>query len=249
MKPYYEEAGITIYHGDCREILPGLPKVDLVLTDPPYSSGGAMRSDRSLPASAKYQLGGTDVSHGEFSGDNRDQRSLTLWLSFWFGDLLKIANPGAALMAFIDWRNLPCVIDAMQVGGWVYRGIVPWDKTEQARPDKGWFRAQCEYLVTGSFGPLARGHEVDGICQVGVFRFKVNIQEKQHITEKPLELMEAIILTREDWKTILDPCMGSGTTLVAAKNLGRRAIGIEIEERYCEIAANRLRQGVLWGAE
>jgi site-specific DNA-methyltransferase (adenine-specific) len=245
MTPYYDHAGITIYHGDCREILPTLPKVDLVLTDPPYSSGGAMRSDRNIATSSKYQLTGTSIEHGEFSGDNRDQRSLTLWLSFWFSDLLKIANPGAALLSFIDWRNLPCLIDAMQIGGWVYRGIVPWDKTEQARPDKGWFRSQCEYLVTGSHGPMERGHEVDGLCQVGVFRFKVNIQKKQHITEKPIELLDAIIRTRSSWIKVLDPCMGSGTTLVAAKQLGRKAIGIEIEERYCEIAAKRLSQEML----
>lgn len=249
MKPYYEEPGITIYHGDCREILPTLPNVDLVLTDPPYSSGGSMRSDRNMPTSQKYQLSGTEVNHGEFSGDNRDQRSLTLWLSFWFGDLLKITNPGGALLTFMDWRNLACAVDAVQVGGWVYRGIIPWDKTEQVRPDKGWFSAQCEYIVAASKGPIVRGHLADGICQKGYIRCRVNIQEKQHITEKPLELIEAIISTRNDWKNIIDPCMGSGTTLVAAKKLGRRAIGIEIEERYCEIAVKRLAQGVLWGAE
>jgi site-specific DNA-methyltransferase (adenine-specific) len=245
-KPYYEHGGITIYHGDCREILPGLPKVDLVLTDPPYSSGGAMRSDRNQPTSSKYQMSGTEVSYGEFLGDNRDQRSLTLWLSFWFSDLLKITHPGAVLLTFMDWRNLPCAIDAVQVGGWVYRGIIPWDKTEQVRPNKGWFAAQCEYIVAASHGPLLQGHLAEGICQKGYIRCSVNTQEKQHITAKPVSLMVELIRTRDDFKTILDPCMGSGTTLVAAKNLGRRAIGIEIEERYCEIAAKRLAQEVLW---
>jgi site-specific DNA-methyltransferase (adenine-specific) len=244
IKPYYEHAGITIYHGDCREILPTLGPVDLVLTDPPYSSGGAMRSDRNMETSKKYQMSGTEVKHGEFSGDNRDQRALTLWLSFWFADLLKIANPGASLLTFMDWRNLSCAIDAVQVGGWVYRGIIPWDKTEQVRPDKGWFAAQCEYIVAATNGPFVRGHLADGICQKGYIRCRVNIAEKQHITQKPLELMTAIISTRADWKDIVDPCMGSGTTLVAAKNLNRRAIGIEIDERYCEIAAKRLGQEV-----
>ena len=246
MKPYYgPHNGITIYHGDCREILPTLEPVDLVLTDPPYSSGGAMRSDRNQSTSAKYQLSGTKVSHGEFSGDNRDQRSLTLWLSFCFADVLKVARPGTALLAFIDWRNLPCVIDAVQVAGWVYRGIIPWDKTEQVRPDKGWFAAQCEYIVTASYGPIVRGHLAEGICQRGYLRFPVEIQDKEHITQKPIRLIKEILRTRDEWQTVLDPFMGSGTTLVAAKDLGRRAIGIEIEERYCEIAAKRLQQEVL----
>jgi len=242
--PYYDHAGITIYHGDCREIMPTLPKADLVLTDPPYSSGGAMRSDRNLPTLAKYTMSGTKGSHGEFSGDNRDQRSLTLWLSFVFSDMLKASHAGTALLSFMDWRNLPCAIDAVQVGGWVYRGLIPWDKTEQVRPDKGWFAAQCEYIVAATNGPLVRGHLADGICQTGYIRCRVETQEKQHITQKPILLFLEILKTRNDWQLILDPFMGSGTTLVAAKQLGRRAIGIEIEERYCEIAAKRLSQEV-----
>jgi site-specific DNA-methyltransferase (adenine-specific) len=86
----------------------------------------------------------------------------------------------------------------------------------------------------------------EGICQPGVLRYRVNIQEKQHTTEKPIELIRDIMQTRPDWRTVLDPFLGSGTTLRACKDLGRRGIGIEIEERYCEIAARRLEQGVLF---
>lgn len=149
------------------------------------------------------------------------------------------------MLCFIDWRNLPCVIDAVQIAGWVYRGIVPWDKTEATRPDKGWFRAQVEYIVTATAGPLTRGAEADGLCQPGYIRCGTAGAEKQHITEKPTGLLINLLRTRNDWQTVLDPFMGSGTTLYAAKQLGRNAIGIEISEEYCEIAANRLRQGVL----
>lgn len=251
MKPYYEQDGITIYHGDCREIIPTLPRgsIDLCLTDPPYSSGGFTRSDRNGSTGTKYRLTGTARELPEFSGDNRDQRSLALWCSFWMGDVLKVCREGAVLGSFIDWRNLAVMVDSIQVGGWVFRGIVPWDKTEQARPEMGWFRTQAEYLVLGSAGPIERGAGTGGKCAAGVFRYRVEIQEKQHTTQKPLELISDIMQTRGDWQTILDPFMGAGTTLRAAKDLGRRAIGIEIEERYCEIAANRLRQGVLFGSE
>jgi len=245
MKPYYDDGSCVIYCGDCREILPTLPKVDLVLTDPPYSSGGATRSDRNLPTGLKYRLTGTQKTDPDFSGDSRDQRSFMLWCSDWMAQCLRITRKGGALLCFIDWRNLPCVVDAVQMGGWVYRGIVPWDKTGATRPNKGWFRSQVEYIVASSSGPLLQGAEAPGICQDGFFRFPV-AGEKQHLTEKPVPLATEIVRTRDDWQTILDPFMGSGTTLRAAKDLGRRAIGIEIEERYCEIAAKRLAQEVLF---
>lgn len=134
MKPYYQHGGIAIYHGDCREIMPQLNlKVDVVITDPPYSSGGAMRSDRNLATADKYRLTGTVKVDPDFSGDNRDQRSFMFWCSDWMAQSLAQTRRGGALLCFIDWRNLPCVIDAVQVGGWVYRGILAWDKTEGAR--------------------------------------------------------------------------------------------------------------------
>ena len=140
MTPYYDHAGITLYRGDCREILPHLGvEADVVIADPPYSSGGLMRSDRAGSTADKYRLTGTMVDHGNFSGDNRDQRAFTYWASFWAAELLERTRPGGALLTFIDWRNLPAMIDAVQIGGWVYRGIIPWDKTVQARPEKGWF--------------------------------------------------------------------------------------------------------------
>jgi site-specific DNA-methyltransferase (adenine-specific) len=230
----------TLYNEDCRFILPTLKGVDVVATDPPYSSGGAMRSDRNLSTSAKYRMSNTAKVDPDFSGDNRDQRSLTLWCSDWMADCLRAVRSGGVLLCFIDWRNLPCVIDAVQVGGWIYRGIVPWDKGEATRPQKGWFRAQVEYIVTASAGPLLTGAEAAGICQAGYIRCQVDTAEKQHITGKPVDLMVELLRTREDWNTVLDPFMGSGTTGVACVKLGRKFIGIEIEKRYFDIACRRI---------
>ena len=248
MKPYYEDGFVTIYHGDAREVLrewPG-PSVDLILTDPPYSSGGFTRGDRSATTTHKYQSSDGQKVYRDFSGDNRDQRSFTLWCSDWMAQGLTVTRPGGALLCCIDWRNLGCVIDAVQVGGWVYRALVPWAKPV-SRPHKGWFRTQCEYIVGATSGAISRGPDAEGICQAGLLTIPmVPVKDRLHITEKPLGLGIELIRTRDDWKTVLDPFMGSGAFVRAAKELGRRGIGIESDEQYCELAANALAQAPLF---
>ncbi len=248
MKPYYEQDGITIYHGDCREVMRDFDagSVDAVVTDPPYSSGGMYRSDRAAPTDGKYQISHeTNRSYGTFSGDNRDQRSFEKWVDSWASTALRLVPEGGGIGVFIDWRNVACVVDAIQVAGWVYRGLTPWHKGSDLRPNKGWFRRNVEFIVWGSAGPLPTGPGVDGDCWDGLFVARVNDGDKQHQTGKPKELLRMMLSVRPDWSIYLDPFMGSGTTLLAARDLGRKAIGIEIEERYCEIAARRLDQGVL----
>lgn len=234
----------VLYLGDCREILPTLQRnVDLVLTDPPYSSGGAFRSDRTQPTDKKYQLSvETHRNYATFSGDNRDQRSFEKWCDSWMSQCLQVARAGAAVGCFIDWRNVCCVVDAMQMAGWVYRGLVPWYKGEDQRPRKGWFRSNVEYVVFGSAGPMLTGHMAEGLCADGLLNCRINGEEKEHQTGKPVDLMSQILDVRPEWKTILDPFMGSGTTGVACIKLGRKFIGIEIEPKYFDIACKRIEE-------
>jgi site-specific DNA-methyltransferase (adenine-specific) len=248
VKPYYQDDAVSIFHGDCREIVPTLGRFDLVLTDPPYSSGGMTRSDRNVATQDKYQLTSVARKFTDFSGDNRDQRSFERWCYYWMADCLAQTNSGGAIVSFIDWRNLPTMIDAVQIAGWVYRGIVVWNKPG-ARPNLGWFRADCEFAVCGTAGAIDRDHTTGkeiGICNVGLFQHSpVQGAARMHMTEKPVKLMLDILRTRNDWQTILDPFAGSGTTGRAAKDLGRKAVLIEREEKYCEIAARRMAQEVL----
>jgi len=246
--PYYQDDAVTLYHGDCREIVPTLGRFDLVLTDPPYSSGGMTRSDRNVATNHKYQTTNTARRFADFSGDNRDQRSFERWCYYWMADCLARTVSGGAILSFIDWRNLPTMIDAVQIAGWVYRGIIVWHKPI-ARPQIGWFRADCEFAVCGTAGAIDRDHTTGnkiGICNVGLFQHSpVQGVNRLHMTEKPVNLLADMIKTRSDWQTILDPFAGSGTTGRAAKDLGRKAVLIEREEHYCEIAARRMAQGVL----
>lgn len=210
MQPYYDHAGITIYNGDCREIMPQLPKVDLVLTDPPYgidfgrqgsfsaSHGwGPWRENTSWDSSRPSPETFTLMA---MSGDN-----LIIWGGNYFADLLPPSM------------------------GWIV-----WDKGQ-----KGFSCADFEMAWT-SYQVAAR--------RLFYPRAKALRDGKQHPTQKPLAVIQFCINYADKTKqaeTILDPFMGSGTTLVAAKQLGRKAIGIEIEEKYCEIAAKRLSQEVL----
>ncbi len=239
-KPYYQDELATIYHGDSLFLLQEMPEgqANVFLTDPPYSSGGTHRSDRNRLPSEKYVMTGTLLQRPEFSGDNRDQRSFLLWCTLWLSQCLRIGGEQSSCMAFCDWRQLPIFSDALQCGGWTWKGLGVWDKTEATRPNKGWIRSQCEYILMGHAGPLLG----DGECHPGVWRHGVNVADKQHITGKPVALMCDLVKIRPG--IIMDPFMGSGTTLLAAKILGRRSIGVELCEEYCEIAAHRLSQEV-----
>jgi hypothetical protein len=127
-----------------------------------------------------------------------------------------------------------------------------WQHLPPREPVRQLVWSKTQLGLTGSDLPWRNSHEVAWVFGKGwratqrgtVFRTSREFAA-EHPTQKPVELMQWLMeATRPDW-TVLDPFMGSGTTLVAAKNLGRRAIGIEIEERYCEIAARRLSQEVL----
>lgn len=197
MKPYYSESGITIYHGDCREILPSLPKVDLVLTDPPY---GLNRSDP------------LEKPRGTITWDSSPPSSETL-------NLVR----GMANQSIVWGGNYYALPPS--------RGWLIWYKRDAppsiADAELAWTSLDMNTQLIDH--PIAA----------------TNAERSGHPTQKPLRVMRWSMSFLPDAQTILDPFMGSGTTLRAAKDLGRKAIGIEIEERYCEIAANRLRQEVL----
>jgi site-specific DNA-methyltransferase (adenine-specific) len=255
MTPYYDDGTCVIYHGDACSVLPQLPEAscDVLMTDPPYSSGGLFRSDRALPPENKYRGWSQSADgasrpptaeYGSFGGDSRDQRSFLLWVSAWSYAALRACRVGSSSFVFTDWRQLPTATDAAQLGGWTWRGLVVWDKGV-GRPMRGRFRNHLEYVVWSTHGPHTfKGDEYPSTL---ISAPTVSSHQREHVTQKPVALLEELMRVVPDSAnaTILDPFMGAGSTLVAAKYSGRKAIGIEIEERYCEIAAKRLGQEVL----
>jgi site-specific DNA-methyltransferase (adenine-specific) len=192
--------------------------------------------------STKYQNSGVEVAYPEFAGDNRDQRSYGYWCALWLDECLRVARPGAPACLFTDWRQLPITTDALQAGGWVWRGIVPWDKTEAARPQMGRFKAQSEFIVWGSKGEMPPREDIG--CLPGVFRYGIKQDDKHHVTGKPTELMLDVIRICPAGGTILDPFMGSGTTGVAAAMAGYHFIGVESDRECFDVAERRIGAGV-----
>ena len=236
---------VTLYRGDCLELLKTLPdgSVDAVVTDPPYSSGGMVRGDRMATTRNKYQNAGVQIEHANFSGDNRDQRAFGYWCALWMSELRRIVRPGGMLCVFTDWRQLPSTTDSVQAGGWVWRGIVPWDKV-LARPQPGRFRAQAEYMVWATNGPREFSTKNDPVYGAGVFRV-CTPKDREHSTQKPVELLEEISkVVSPVGSTILDPFMGSGTTGVACVTTGRNVIGIELGSDYFDIAKRRIQHAL-----
>lgn len=220
MKPYYERGGITIYHGDCREILPQLGPVDLVLTDPPYGIEGARGVGNRARGKAAYKPEGWE--------DTR------------------------------DYVAAVCVEVVRQAISFAKRVVVtPGIRHLHLYPppdDMGcfWTPAAVSY---GSWGAVTF-HPIlfygrDPRAGIGAWPSGRQVTESPNVEgypcAKPLKAWTWLLAkaSMEASDLILDPFMGSGTTLRAAKDLGRRAIGIEIEEKYCEIAVKRLAQEVL----
>jgi len=213
-KPYYQDEWVTIYHGDCREILPQLDvKVDLVLTDPPY--GINYRHGESY--TPKKSVG--TRHHGEVMiGDDKP-----------FDPSFLLHFPNVILWGANNYASrLP---DS--------RGWLVWDKKVLETRENHF--SDCDMAWTNQNKPI----RIFRHRWSGIYRDSQNGERSFHPTEKPVSLMAWCISFHPDCNLILDPFLGSGTTAYCAKKLNRKCIGIEIEEKYCEIAAKRCSQSVM----
>jgi site-specific DNA-methyltransferase (adenine-specific) len=230
MKPYYEHAGILIFHGDCRDVLASLPqcfRVDVLITDPPYGMNlgdhGGAKDMRSR-----------ELRRGGYASYDDTPENFQAVIAPAVAQCLALVDRGAVFGYAPSIWSLP---PPRALGGVHVRaanGRSPWG-----------FQNLAPILLYGTAPDLHKGAR----NTVYIARGKSD-PECGHPCPKPVEwLLWLVDLVSRPGESILDPFVGSGTTLLAAKNLGRRAIGIDIEERYCEIAAKRLSQEVLFGVE
>ena len=226
-EPYYQKDGITIYHGDCRTILPTLPqKADMMLTDPPY--GVKFKSNRG--------------TLGDIANDAPEDQPIIIEA---LGLALKQLRRGRHVYMFghglIDLNGLPLC---------GFTELI-WDKVNFGMGDltKPW-ATQHEKITFATYETSKANREKRGFGKLSARLRKGSIlrclrhnsaSAKRHPSEKPVDILRQMIESSSVLgEMVLDPFMGSGATLVAAKMEGRAAVGIELEERYCEIAAKRL---------
>lgn len=242
-RPYYDRGGIRLYHADCLRVLPLLESgsIDALITDPPYCSGGVTSSEKARDPREKYCHNGNDCGRPSFGGDARDQRSFKFWATLWIAECRRLVREGGYCQVFSDWRQLPTVTDVVQAGGWVWRGIIAWNKGRGARaPHKGYFRHQCEYVTWGTNGACEKAEHAGPF--EGCVSESVKQSDKFHMTGKPTSLMCQLVDCVPPGSTVLDTFAGSATTAVACALTGRKFIGFEQSEEYCEISAKRLDQ-------
>lgn len=237
-EPYYEADGITIYHGDALSVMACLASDSIgnIFTDPPYSSG-ARQTAQMRGRSSMVREEGDWGREKWIGGDNLSAHGFAMLVRLFGVEAHRVVRRDGHLFSYIDWRQLPALQMSFEAAGWSSRALLVWDKMHYGMGNG--FRQQCEFVLHASKGT---GDNFLRHDQGTVFRDKRRDSDL-HPTVKPLAMIEAYLRCVPG--DVLDPFMGSGTTLAAAKNLGRRAIGIEIEERYCEVAAERLSQSVL----
>jgi len=209
MQPYYEDDSVTIYHGDCKELLPDLV-FDVVVTDPPYG----INYEQTIKTTTEWEL---------VTGD--ETSDLARWL-------IAEVHPTPMLVFGINH-----FADCLPVAGrwicWDKRVVESADKMLGSPFELAWINTpedKSGYMIRLQHGGIVNADKAN--------------EKRQHPTQKPVKLMRRCLGYMPEG-VILDPFMGSGSTLRAAKDLGRKAIGIEIEEKYCEIAAKRMGQEVL----
>lgn len=228
MKPYYQDQFATIYHGDCRELIADLPEFASVITDPPFSETTHANAKTNKGAGSGVKAIGFD-SFGIYE----------------MGAILSILGRKSSgwVIASMDWRHIarmesepPLGLRLMRFGVWVKPNPMPQISCD--RPAQGW--EGIAYFHRDDRKPSWGGGGTHGNFWLPV------AQTEDHPTEKPLSMLLSLVERfTSQGDLICDPFMGSGTTLRAAKDLRRRAIGIERDEAYCEIAARRMAQEVL----
>jgi DNA modification methylase len=210
--PYYEDDLVTLFHGDCLDILPSLgdSSFDAVLTDPPYNFG--------------FDYGGHD--------DAMTVDDYGSWCAEWFAECRRLA---LRVVVFPGHGNLPMWWDIGKPSG-----VGVWYKPGNPK-GAGVFQF-CEWEPFLLYGKGVGGSDV---IRATVTR---QMDTGDHPCPKPLRLFQELV-KKSKAQSVLDPFAGSGTTLAAAKYLGVRAVGVEMNEAYCEIAAKRLTQDTLFGVE
>lgn len=239
VKPYFQTDRVTIYHGDALAVLRQLASAsaDLILTDPPYCAGGMTEAEKTA-AKSQGVLRGRDLKSPQrdwFAADNMTTGGLVWLLRAALLQGRRILKPNRAALVFADWRMVPHLAPALESSGLRYRNMLVWDKGSAGlgRGFKPRHEIVLEYTNGSTEYPVLNGSNV---LRCG----RVHASRRRHPTQKPVDLLQELIrVTATPGGTVVDPFMGSGSTIVAALASGMNVVGSELDEQHCETAARR----------
>lgn len=236
MIPYYEADGITIYNADCLDVLPTLEPVDHVITDPPYSEYVHAKSRRGTDLddgiSRARDFGFDAVTPAVMSDASMHFAKLVKRWALVFSDVESSHRWRCALVHF--------GLEYARTGAWIKRNCTP-----QFTGDRPAIGFEAVTICHPKGRKRWNGGGMPALWEHAIVINRSHNDPRAHTAQKPLPLMrELVTLFTDEGETILDPFMGSGTTLLAAKQLGRKAIGIELSEAYCKTAVERLTIGI-----
>lgn len=238
--PYYSDAFVTLYNGDCVELMRALEGValDAVITDPPYCSGGSLEAQKNTGGQGHRS---DRLANGEvewFAADNMTTGGLVWLVRSVLVEARRVLKPNRSAFVFTDWRMVPFLAPALESSGLRYRNLIVWDKLS-AGLGLG-FKPAHELILEYTNGATEYATK-DG--QNVIRARRVTSSDRDHACQKPLEVLARLIdVAVAPGGVVLDPFCGSGSTLVAAKQRGRKAIGIELSEKHCETVAKRCAQ-------
>lgn len=229
MKPYYEDESVRLYHGEALEVLSEIPSGSIhhSVTDPPYILSAASSNTK-----------------GSKTGGWADMMNAAHWYTAWYREMGRVLKHTGSLWTFGNWRSLPCMQRAAIDSGLPAASLLVWDKDWVGPAGPQQLRSQHEVCLCCA----QPGFKQPDRSQGDVLRIRASSHKPTgHPAEKPAALLSRVVtLTGATaGQVIIDPFAGSGTTAVAAKALGVRSVLVEAEERWCEVAAARLDQGVL----
>lgn len=229
MTPYYQDDAVTIYHADCMDVLPTLNSgsVHAVITDPPFIIGAVSAGNMNAK-----------------SGGWADMMNSSLWFASWYREVDRVLKSSGVFWSFLNWRSIPVVMRAAIDAQLPLTSMAVWDKRWIGPSGPQGLRSSYEMIALFCQPDFAISDR--GVADV--IPFKVgSYKPSGHPAEKPLGLLARLIQVSAlpNDAIIVDPFLGSGTTARAAKDAGLRCVGIEAEERFCEIAAKRMAQEVL----
>ncbi len=250
MTPYYADDLVTIYHARAEEVLPSLAdaSVDAIVTDPPYNVSERNGRDGTTVGRLRRKNGTARKVWRDFGAWDRGWQP-----GPFIAEAVRLLVEGGSLLSFVSEFTLTPFL----ASGLNHRGLIYWRKTNPTTAFRMLYVRAVEMIVwqvktsTARRQPWTwnaggyRPNVYDGPVLAGYSVVNGN-EPRVHPTQKPLWLMRSILAVHSSpGQLVVDPYMGSGTTVAAAKSLGRRAIGIEQDERWCEIAARRCSQEVL----